>query len=234
MKELADLLRRTRNDVLKNGSSENKVVEEFLKNSTDLAYIIIWQSALGHITLNDHSRDDVLDAMHLFTINYEQKKPINPVIIMGLYRAFKEYLDPSKPDYRTLDHIMRLIPDKSHPNNNLVIPEKMRTYTHMIIETQDTRTAIVEKLKKQDKGKRPKGYDYYNDNFDIFKWNILNDYIWEKAVVEKNRLAILPKQRARITEFWDGYVLPEKLYVDENLVPSGDIEYIRELQRRLN
>ena len=233
-KELADLLRRTRNEVLKTGSSENELVAEWLKNNTNLAYIIMWQSALGHITLNDHSRDDVLDAMHLFTLNYEQKEPINPVIIGGLYRAFKEYLDPNKKDYRTLDQIMRLKGDKSHSNNNLVIPEKMRTFTHMIIETQKTKTAIAKELKEKDTDKRPKGYDYYNDNFDIFKWNILNDYIWEKAVVGKNRLAILPKQRARITEFWDGYELPEKLYVDENLVPSGDIEYIRQLQKRLN
>lgn len=234
MKELAQLFRRTRENLIRHGTSQNKEVWDFMKQNPQVVNIVLTEATLGHITHNSFDGDDALMAMDIFINQYEAgMTQFHPSLIGGIYRAFKAYRDPKKKDYLTLDHIFRLKEGKQKPKDNFVIPESVREFAHQLIETDKKRTDIVKELQTKDKSARQKGYDHYWNNFKEYKWLILHEYLWDKAIVNKKPLALIPKQRARITKWWDGIELPEKLMIDENLIPAGDIKAIREMIAKL-
>lgn len=245
MKKLMQALRRTWNHVLRFGNSQNKEIQKLYEDNAKVWYKVIYTVSLGHLQEEGaYDREDVEFAMQAYCYQWERGVFPDPIILQSIYRAFNKYLDPNKPSHVGLDHIFKLKEDKVKHRDPYTIPDGIRKFAAKLIETGDTKAAIVRSLRLEqatgfvkrdispEKAPKLKGLDYYTDNFKIYKWWILDDYLFEKAIVKKNMFALTTKQRERVKKHW-GIELPEKLHLLEEKIPAGDIEAIRRMLNKL-
>jgi len=77
-----------------------------------------------------------------------------------------------------------------------------------------------------------KQYDFFVNNFKVYKWDILNDILFETAILNKAPHKIDADARARIKQYW-GVVLPDRLEIKEELIPEEDRAVVKEMVAQL-
>lgn len=216
MKKLLGILQRTIENLKRHGTSQNIEVVEFIKTNPTLYQTLVYRVTLGQIQVGGGAFDgeNVRTAMEIFTHQYKANPQlIDPIILKALNDAFITYLDPKNK--KTLDHIFKQQDYKQDYKDPFTVPEDIRKYAHKLIETK----GITKKRGAELMGDG--SYDYWSDNFEKYKWIILNDYLFEKCILGKAPTAPIPTYRKNITKFWDKIVLPERCEYVESLVEDN-------------
>lgn len=224
MKKLLGILQRTIENLKRHGTTQNVEVAEFIKTNPTLYQTLVYRVTLGQIQVGKGAFDgeNVRTAMEIYTLQHKRNpQEIDPIILNALNNAFTEYLDPKNK--KTLDHIFKQSDYKVDYKDPFTVPDDVREFAHKLIETKGiTKTACVDFMPGE------KGYDYFDDNFKVYKWIILNDYLFEKCILGKAPTAPIPSYRKNITKFWDKIVLPERCEFMESLVEeNADKESIK-------
>jgi hypothetical protein len=228
MKKLLGILRRTQENIKRFGETQNIEVKEFIDANPLLYDVLVKKVSVLQIYYDGgYDKEDVEVAMDCYIEQYDKGlQYLDPTILRHIAVAFKQYRSPDNK--KSLDQIFKQKDYKKETKDPFTIPEDIRKFALKLIETK----GITKKVAVDSMGKG--SYDYYIDNFEKYKWDILSDYLFDKCIVGKTPTAPIPTYRKNITKFWDGIVLPERNEFVESLLPDDtDFMTVRDNLRNL-
>jgi len=238
MKQFLGILRRTKYQLDQFGETRNVEVKEFIDKHPNLYESIANNVSVGQMNFKGATdAEDVLHTMDLFIEQWNKGgngKHIDPQILFHLATAFAEYR--STGNKKSLDQVFKLEDYQNTHKDPFTIPADIKKFGYLLIEKGKTKTDTA-----KNKDLKGKSKDYYVENFDgkkskdkyAYKWDILQDYLFENCIVKKAPTAPIPSYRKNIKKHW-GIELPERCEFDyTRMTDEWDKDEIKELLRGL-
>ena len=236
MKQLLGILRRTKYQLEQFGETRNIEVKEFIDKHPNLYESIANNVSVGQMNFKGAAdAEDVLHTMDLFIEQWnkgDKGKHIDPQILYHLACSFAEYRRPDNK--KSLEQIFKLEDSQNTHKDPFTIPTDIKKFGYILIEKGVNKTEASKLTGDMSK-------DYYVENFDgkkskgkyAYKWDILQDYLFEKCIVGKAPTAPIPSYRRNIKRYW-GIDLPERCEMDySRITDDWNKDEIKDLLRRL-